>query len=92
MPGADGTGGKGGPEQGVPDPRKPRPARYVNYVTKAAPGTIEQRGILAWDREEKANRIEWLDKTDEVHHATSTPRVLLMAEQVRVHHQEAGSG
>jgi len=42
----------------------------VTYVTKAPMGTIEGRGMLSWDAEKKAYRMDWYDNTGDVVHFT----------------------
>lgn len=66
-PGPSGPGGKGGGRSkatwilGNHD-------LLVTYVTKAPMGTIEGRGMLGWDAEKKAYRMDWFDNTGDVVH------------------------
>jgi Protein of unknown function (DUF1579) len=59
----------------------------VTYVTKAPMGTIEGRGMLSWDAEKKAYRMDWYDNTGDVVHFTGdfNPEGVLVLSADRVH-------
>ena len=66
-PGPSGPGGKGGGRSKATWILGNRDL-LVTYVTKAPGGTIEGRGMLGWDAEKKAYRMDWFDNTGDVVH------------------------
>ena len=89
-PGPAGPGGKGGGRSksvwilGNHD-------LLVTYVTKTPMGTIEGRGILGWDPDKKAYRMDWFDNTgDAVHfYGDFDPEGVLVLTADRVHAGQA---
>jgi Protein of unknown function (DUF1579) len=85
-PGPMGPGGKGGGRSkstwilGNHD-------LLVTYVTKTPMGTIEGRGVLGWDPDKKAYRMDWFDNTgDAVHYnGNFNPEGVLALTADRVH-------
>ena len=85
-PGPAGPGGKGGGRSksswilGNHD-------LLVTYITKTPMGTIEGRGVLGWDPDKKAYRMDWFDNTGDAVHFTgdfNAEGVLVLAAD-RVH-------
>ena len=85
-PGPAGPGGKGGGRSksswilGNHD-------LLVTYITKTPMGTIEGRGVLGWDPDKKAYRMDWFDNTGDAIHFTgdfNAEGVLVLAAD-RVH-------
>lgn len=59
----------------------------VTYVSKTPMGTIEGRGVLGWDPDRKAYRMDWFDNTGDAVHYTgdfNAEGVLVLAAD-RVH-------
>ncbi len=68
-PGPMGPGGKGGGRSKAAWILGNH-ALLITYVTKAPMGTVEGRGVLGWDAEKKAYRMDWFDNTGAgVHYA-----------------------